>query len=178
MRRGMKSSPFRQPMGDVVSDVANVASGGVGGGVSDVVDSLASLFGDGGVSSTDQQREASIYTLYEEAMTSPGSAASIAAVCALYSISAQIYDVVNNVQRNNPAVTRGYASTALQQLSTQGWTNVQSFTPRYTGVAASGVVYNAAGTAVASRPLSSLSTGELVIGGLVVVGLLWAFNRS
>jgi hypothetical protein len=171
MHRGMKAqSTFatrqgRRQMGDVISDIANVASGGLGGGASSVVDSLAGLFG-GGLSSTDEERAEAVYTLYEEAMTSPGSNASMAAVVALYTISSQIFDPVNQVNRNNPAITRSYAATALQKLATQGWTNVQSLTPRYTGVAASGQVLDAQGNYVGTNPLpGSFSLGTLLLFG-------------
>lgn len=152
-----------------VQEVATAASALV-----PAIDSIESLFG-GGATGDDAERQAAIYTMYEQAMTSPGSVASIKAVVGLYTIANQIYDPVNGVQRNNPQATRTYAQQAIETLSEQGWTLINAnFAPVYTGVGASGAIYSANQTtgqqqvvATAKLPASSSSA----LGILLILGV-------
>lgn len=127
---------------------------GAGSIASGVVSTLSSIFGGNPATGADAERQAHVYSIYETAMTSPGSAASVDAVIELYTMAGNLFDPVNNVQQNNPQATRTYSQQALQMLATQGWQNVNSLKPSYTGVAASGVVYG-----------TDPTTGQAVIVG-------------
>lgn len=160
---------------------------GSGGVVSGLVSSFADIFGGNPATGKNAERQANMYTLYEEAQTSPGSPASIDAVVQLYTISRNLYDPIDKVQQNEPQVTRTYAQQVLQVLATQGWTNVNSLHPVYTGSLAVGEVFSpnaATGTesVTAVRPtpgsiagiggeLAALLTPENLIVGAVVFGL-------
>lgn len=139
------------------------------------IDSISQLFGSS-ASGADAERQAKMYSYYEQAMTAPGSTSSVDAVVNLYSIAMQAFDPVTNQQQNNPQITRTYAQQALQRLSSQGWINVNSDYPSYTGIGASGVIYDPTGTsgtntqtAVANRGLPAGNTAAL--GGSVGVGV-------
>jgi hypothetical protein len=133
---------------------AAVGVPGAGSIASGVVSTLSSIFGGNPATGADAERQAHVYSIYETAMTSPGSAASVDAVIELYTMAGNLFDPVNNVQQNNPQATRTYSQQALQMLATQGWQNVNSLKPSYTGVAASGVVYG-----------TDPTTGQAVIVG-------------
>lgn len=171
-----------QLIGTIGGTAANAIAPGSGAIVAPVIDSIAQLFGGNPATGANAERQAHIDTVYEQAMTSPGSSSSIAAVVELYTISLNLYDPVNNVQQNNPQATRTYAQEALNVLASQGWSNI-GLSPVYTGVYASGevlgvnsatgaqgVVANRALPSSVSSLLSSplgLLAGAAVVGGLV-----------
>lgn len=133
--------------------------------------SISQLFGPG-ASGADAERQAKMYSYYEQAMTAPGSPSSIDAVINLYAIATQGFDPVVNQQQNNPQITRTYAQQALQLLSSQGWINVNSDQPSYTGIGASGVVYAPHGTSGTNTQVavskSALPAGDTAaLGGTV-----------
>ncbi len=127
--------------GNVVG--AAVGIPGAGSIASGVVSTVQSIFGGNPATGKDAERQAKVYSIYETAMTAPGSAPSVDAVIELYAMATQQPDPVTGVVENNPQSTRTYAQQALQMLSTQGWQNVNSFHPTFSGVPASGVVYGA-----------------------------------
>ena len=154
-----------------IGNVAGTAIGvpGAGSIASGIVSTISSIFGGNPATGADAERQAHVYSIYETAMTAPGSAASVDAVIELYAMATQQPDPVTGVIENNPQATRTYAQQALLTLATQGWQNVNSFQPRFTGVPASGVVYG-----------SDPTTGQAVVlgqrpiaGGLGSSGLFW-----
>lgn len=138
----------RRGMGDILSDLQGVVSGGatgatVGGPVGAIVgaapgiiSTFTSLFGQNPNSTANLTRQQHVYSLYSQAMTLPGSASSVDAVVNLYTMATQQYDPIEGVQQNNPATTRQYAQTALNRLAQQGWINVNTLNPTYVGSAA------------------------------------------
>lgn len=155
--RGPLAGRYAGNGGRRLGQVAEIATAATS--LAPTIASISQLFGPG-ASGADAERQAHMYSLYEQAMTSPGSPSSIDAVVNLYTTATQQYDPIARVQQNNPQITRTYAQQALQQLSTQGWINVNSLSPSYTGIGASGVVYaptSSTGmnteTAVAQTPL-------------------------
>jgi hypothetical protein len=148
--------------------------------------SIAQLFG-GGLSGANAERAAKVYTYYENAMTAPGSTSSIDAATTLWAIANQAVDPIQHLQENNPQATRAYAQQALQQLSSQGWVDLNSGNPRYIGIGASGRVFapNAQGVqqAVADSGIPPTGTygpsqspnyygGGAAISPLVLLGVL------
>jgi hypothetical protein len=138
-----------QRLGDVISDLSGIISGGATGSVAGpvgtivgagagLISTLASLFG-GGASGATLERQQHIFALYYQAMTQPGSPASVAAVRMLNCIAGQDESttgqaIVGNTQGcDNPQQTRTFAQTALTRLASQGWSGVNSYSPVYTG---------------------------------------------
>jgi hypothetical protein len=177
--------------------VANAIVPGSGSIVAPVIQTLAQVFGGNPATGDNAERQAKMYTYYEQAMTNPGSPSSICAVQTLYSIAMQgISPACNasdpNGQQNNPQATRTYAQQVLQVLSTQGWVNVNTTNPTYTGIAASGVIYAPQSStgqevAVANAGLPSTAASltaavssplVLVGGGILLAMLLTSGNKS
>jgi hypothetical protein len=162
--------------GNVIGAAVGVP--GAGDIASGVVSTVQSIFGGNPATGANAQRQAHVYSIYETAMTAPGSAPSVDAVIELYAMATQQTDPITGVPENNPQATRTYAQQALLMLATQGWQNVNSFHPTFSGVAASGVVYGSDPTTgqaviVGQRPIvraggMSLTT-LLVVGGLAYV---------
>lgn len=183
--RGLgQSAAAGQLIGSIGGVAANAVVPGSGAIAGPIIDSIAQLFGGNPATGADAERQSHVDTIYEEAMTSPGSSASIAAVVELYTMANNLFDPINNVQQNNPQATRTYAQEALNVLSSQGWSNI-GLNPVYTGVQASGqvlAVNSATGqqAVVANRALpgsaGSLLANPLVllVGAVAVGGLVYA----
>lgn len=175
---GAPSSGGSQGLTDVGNVIgAAVGVPGAGDIASGVVSTVSSIFGGNPATGKNAERQAHIYSIYETAMTSPGSSTSRAAVAELYAIANQIPDQITGVVENNPQATRTYAQQALQMLATQGWENVNSFTPVFTGVPASGVVYGANQATgqeqqIGVRPIAGAGMGS---GTLLVLGIIGGF---
>jgi len=157
---GDVSASEAESLGNDVGALVGVP--GAGSMAAPIIQGIQSIFGSNPATGANAERQAHMYSLYEGAMTDPGSSQSVADVVNLYTTATQQYDPIAGVQQNNPQATRTYAQQALQMLATQGWENVNSLHPTYTGIAASGAVYEAnAATGqeslVAQRPLASAS---------------------
>jgi hypothetical protein len=158
--------------GNVIGAAVGVP--GAGSIASGVVSTIQSIFGGNPATGANAERQAKVYSIYETAMTSPGSAPSVDAVVELYTMANNLYDPINGVQQNEPQATRTYSQQALQMLATQGWQNVNSFKPSFSGVPASGVVYGTDPTSgqaviVGQRPIVR-GVGGMSLGTLLLVG--------
>lgn len=147
------------------------------GQLAPLVSAAQSIFGGNPATGANAQRQAAMYSLYAQAMTSPGSQPSVDAAIALYTIANQIYDPVANIQRNNPQATRTYATQALQALASQGWENVNSLRPQYTGVQQSGEIFAAnqqtgQQQVVGQRPLARARGSSLLLVALGIAAVM------
>jgi hypothetical protein len=185
MRAGPQGSWERAPIagryagngGHRLGQVAEIATAATS--LAPMIASIQGLFGPG-ASGADAERQAKIYSYYEQSLTQPGSASSVDSVITLNAIANNAYDPIQRVQQNNPQITRAYAQQALQRLSSQGWINVNTSSPSYTGIGASGIVYASSGTsgldtqtAVSQSALPPGNTAALggMMGGGTVFGV-------
>lgn len=148
-----------------VAEIATAATS-----LAPAIEGISQLFGPA-ASGAYAERQAKVYTYYEQALTAPGSVSSEDAVITLAAISTNGFDAAQNIQQNNPQITRAYAQQALQRLSSQGWINVNTSSPKYTGIGASGVVYAPTGT-------SGLNTEAAVSQGALPSGNTAALSQG
>ena len=170
---GGSSNQTLTTAGNVIGAAVGVP--GAGSIASGVVSTVQSIFGGNPATGKNAERQAHVYSIYETAMTAPGSAPSVDAVIELYAIATQQTDPVTGVVENNPQATRTYAQQALLTLATQGWQNVNSMQPRFTGVPASGVVYGSDPTTgqaviVGQRPIQGAGLAGMSLTTLLVLG--------